>query len=140
MLLDGRDTERRGDIYMIVYKTKGEWKKTFNFFSFLSNRKYLKKLEKYGEMGVESLMKNTPKDSGKTSESWSYRIEEGSDGISIVWTNSNFNHYVNIAVILQYGHGTGTGGYVQGIDYINPALKPIFEEIANKAWKEVTSA
>ena len=97
-------------------------------------------LEQYGQAGAEALASATPVDSGKTAASWGYEIEETPGGVSIYWTNSNIQDGVNIAVILQFGHGTGTGGYVRGIDYINPALRPIFEQIADKAWKEVTSA
>lgn len=97
-------------------------------------------LQKYGEMGVTALANATPKETGKTAASWRYEIKNTSDSYTIEWYNTNENRGVNIAVILQYGHGTGTGGYVQGRDYINPAIKPIFEQIANAAWKEVTSA
>ncbi len=81
----------------------------------------------------------TPAETGKTAASWGYEIVQTRNGYSIFWTNSNINNGVNIALILQYGHGTGTGGYVQGIDYVNPAIRPIFESMANEAWKEVTS-
>ncbi|HNX63451.1 MAG TPA: HK97 gp10 family phage protein [Candidatus Limiplasma sp.] len=93
----------------------------------------------YGQAGVEALSAATPKDSGETAGSWSYEIVQKPTGVAIVWSNSNMNDGANIAVLLQYGHGTRNGGYVQGVDYINPALKPIFERIANEAWKEVTS-
>lgn len=93
---------------------------------------------KYGDLGVESLRKYTPKDSGKTAESWSYSVTKGKDSVTIEWSNSNLvDGWCNIAVILQYGHGTGTGGYVQGTDYINPAMKPIFQKIADDLWEEV---
>lgn len=143
MLLDERNTERRDDIHMVVFKNKGEWEQTYKFLGHASKwKKYkiFKKLEKYGEKGVEALSAATPRDTGKTSESWGYLIEETGDGITLTWTNSNFNNYVNIAVILQYGHGTGTGGYVTGIDYINPALAPIFDKIADELWKEVMAS
>lgn len=141
MLLEGRSTEQGDDIYMIAIKSKGEWKKTFQFLhkNKMINRYLLKKMEKYGEKGVEALTEATPVRTGKTSKSWTYRIEETGDGISIFWCNSNFNHYVNIAMLIQYGHGTRTGGYVTGIDYINPALRPIFDKMAKEAWEEVTS-
>lgn len=97
-------------------------------------------LGKYGEMGVKALEDATPIRSGETAASWSYDIERsGRNGWQIVWYNSNVNNHVNIAVILQYGHLTGTGGWVDGIDYINPALEPVFDKIANEAWKEVYS-
>lgn len=96
-------------------------------------------LRKYGRIGVEALSSATPVDTGKTANSWHYRIEEeGRHKVSIIWTNSNTNKGVNIALILQYGHGTRQGGYVKGIDYINPAMKPVFDAISNKAWEEVS--
>lgn len=95
--------------------------------------------DKYGEIGVDALRKGTPKDTGTTSESWYYEVKQDKSGVTIEWSNSNVvDGWCNIAVILQYGHGTGTGGYVKGIDYINPAMKPVFDEIANNLWKEVT--
>ena len=97
-------------------------------------------LEKYGQMGVEALRSATPIDSGKTAESWGYEISGGKEGATIHWTNTNQNKGVYIAVILQYGHGTGTGGYVQGIDYINPAIRPVFDKIAEEAWMEVVNS
>lgn len=97
-------------------------------------------LKKYGEQGVKALSEATPKDTGKTAASWSYKISNTSKGFKLDWTNSNTNQGVNIALIIQYGHGTSTGAYVQGRDYINPALKPIFDEIANAVWKEVTAS
>lgn len=119
---------------------KGDFKKTFRFLNGLVNRKFLSKLDYYGRKGVEALAAATPKDSGKTANSWGYEIVEEQGKCSIVWTNSNINDGVPIAVILQYGHGTNHGGYVQGQDYINPALRPIFDEIAEGAWKEVTNS
>lgn len=112
-------------------------------------RKFLRKnehmslrsvLDKYGRLGVEALSKATPVDTGKTADSWSYEIEKTREGYTISWNNSNVNHGVPIALILQYGHGTGTGGYVQGIDYINPAMRKVFQELADDAWKEVKSS
>jgi hypothetical protein len=92
------------------------------------------------DAGVRSLQAATPVESGATAAGWGYEIETSKSGIDIYWTNTNVNGGVAIAVLLQYGHGTGTGGYVQGRDYINPALKPIFDKIADDAWKAVTSA
>ena len=96
-------------------------------------------LEKYGRKGVEALSEATPRDTGLTAESWDYRIDETDNGYRIVWTNSNIQNGIMIAMLLQYGHGTGTGGYVEGIDYINPAIRGIFKNMADEAWKEVTS-
>ena len=96
-------------------------------------------LEKYGKLGVEALREATPKDTGKTSESWSYEVVEEGDGrMKIVWHNSNLgDDWAPIAILLQYGHATGNGGYVQGQDYINPAIDKIFHRLAEDAWKEV---
>ena len=100
------------------------------------------KLEQYGRAGVNALSAATPVDSGETADSWDYTITADKNTVRITWTNSNVKDGMNVpvAVILQYGHATGNGGYVQGIDYINPALKPLFDEIAIKAWEEVTKA
>ena len=94
-------------------------------------------LRKYGELGVQALQRATPKKTGTTAASWYYTISENKDGFTIEWKNRNSNKGVLIAAILQYGHGTGTGGYVRGVDYINPAMKPVFQQIADDAWKEV---
>lgn len=122
---------------MIIFTHKGDLKKTTNFLK--RNRKLtLPDLGRFGQEGVEALSAATPVDTGKTADSWYYRIVETNGRISIQWLNSNVVDGVPIAVILQYGHGTGTGGYVQGRDYINPAIRPIFDRIADNAWKEVT--
>lgn len=95
-------------------------------------------LEKYGQKGVSALASATPVRTGTTSRSWMYRIESNGDSHTIYWTNTNENRGVNIALILQYGHGTGRGGYVSGRDYINPAIQPIFDAIVEEAWKELS--
>ena len=95
------------------------------------------KLEKYGEEGVAALQSSTPKRTGLTANSWRYEIVEDDNSISIIWNNDNLHDGVPVAVLLEYGHATKNGGFVQGIDYINPVMKPIFEKIANEAWKEV---
>ena len=100
---------------------------------------FFRNLEKYAREGVTALASATPVDSGTTAASWGYEIQKRHGKVSIYWTNSNINNGVPIAVILQYGHGTNNGGYVQGRDYINPAIRPIFDKIADNAWKEVTS-
>lgn len=122
---------------MIKFSHKGDFK---NVEKFLKNSSTLKisALDKYGKKGVDALRQATPKDTGKTSESWTYSIVEGSGRSTIIWTNTNVVKNTNIAIILQYGHATGWGTYVKGVDYINPAMKPIFDEIAEEAWKEVT--
>ncbi len=123
---------------MITVKYKGDLSKTKNFLTRGLKTDFRKILEKYGERGVAELTKATPKDTGKTSESWTYEIVDRFNSISIYWSNSNINDGVPIAIILQYGHGVNGGGFVNGIDYINPALKPIFNKIAKEAWKEIT--
>lgn len=122
---------------MIVVKHKGNFKKTTTFFDRALKRDYIKNLDKYGREGVEALSIATPVDSGKTAESWNYEIHSSRDSIEICWTNSNVNEGVPIAVILQYGHGTRNGGFVKGRDYINPAIRPTFDNIAEYAWKEL---
>ena len=123
---------------VITITHKGNFNKTEKFLKRASDFKINSVLNKYGKKGVEALAAATPKRSGETADSWSYKIEKNNGGYVIAWDNSNVNNGVNIALILQYGHGTGTGGYVQGIDYINPALKPIFDALADEAWQEVT--
>lgn len=125
---------------MITFTQRGGFYRIEKFFRKMKNRSYMRILNKYGKKGVAALSAATPVDSGKTAASWSYTIEMTDSTAGIYWSNSNVNKYVNIAVILQYGHGTGTGGYVQGRDYINPAMQPVFDRIAEEAWKEVTSA
>ena len=125
---------------MISIKTKGDFKNSERFLNRAKNVDLRKLLEKYGNAGVEALRDATPYDTGLTANSWDYRIEIGQGTSSIFWTNSNVNKGVNIAIILQYGHGTRNGGYVQGRDYINPALAPIFNELASAAWKEVAES
>ena len=112
-----------------------------NLEAFLERNKQIRIdhiLQFYAEQGVEALRAATPRDTGATAESWGYEITKDATGYHIYWTNSNENKGAIIALLLQFGHGTGTGGYVQGIDYINPALKPIFDDLADRAWKEVT--
>lgn len=122
---------------MIVIKQKGDFKKTESFLNRAQQVKIKQVLDYYGKVGVQALANATPKDTGTTADSWSYEVSVRDGGSSITWSNSNTNKGVNIAVLLQYGHGTRNGGYVKGRDYINPALQPIFDEIANTAWKEV---
>lgn len=123
---------------ILTYKTKGSFENTNKFFKKMSQKSIFKSLEQYGEEGVAALAAATPVDTGKTASSWSYEIRQTDSSVSIIWKNSNIVDGTPIAVILQYGHGTATGGYVQGVDYINPALRPIFDKITKKIWKEVT--
>lgn len=125
----------------ISFEVTGSTAKTSEFLKKMQNPdQFFSGLETIAQRGVEALRAHTPMDSGLTAASWGYRIEKSSSGISIVWTNTNVHSGANVAILLQYGHGTGTGGYVAGRDYINPAIKPIFDEIANDVWKKVTSA
>jgi hypothetical protein len=124
---------------VIRIKHRGNFRNTERFFARAQKATPREILERYGQAGVTALASATPVDSGATAAAWGYEIVQNSDGYSIFWTNTNINEGVNIALILQYGHGTGTGGYVEGIDYINPALRPIFDQLADEAWREVTS-
>ena len=122
---------------VIVFKQKGNWKKTRKFLKHCSHLNIDEILEQYGQQGVEALKFATPRNTGKTAESWSYEIVKEPEKISIIWRNDNLTDGIPVAVLLQYGHGTRNGGYVEGIDYINPAMRPIFERIAARAWGEV---
>lgn len=123
---------------LIKFNHKGNFKKTERFFNRVLRMSYLNILEKYGQMGVEALRNATPVDSGKTAESWDFGIDKGDGMVTLYWTNSNENNGVNIAVLLIYGHGLQNGAYVEGVDFVSPAMRPIFEQIANESWKEVT--
>lgn len=123
---------------MITIRSRGNFEKTDRFFKKMLRGEIKQILRRYGDEGVKALADATPKDTGRTAASWDYKVEHSKGVYSIVWTNSNINQGVPIAIILQYGHGTGTGGYVEGRDYINPALRPVFDRIAEEAWKEVT--
>lgn len=122
---------------VIIFRQKGDWKKTRKFLKRCSDLDLDDVLNLYGQEGADALAKATPKDTGKTAASWSYEVTKGRESIVITWKNSNIVDGVPIAVILQYGHGTRNGGYVEGVDYINPAMRPVFERIAARAWGEV---
>ena len=124
---------------MISFRQKGDFSKTTRYLERLKKSVRAEILEKYGREGVNALSSATPVDSGLTAASWYYKIEDAKDSISIQFLNSNQNDGVPIAIILQYGHGTGTGGWVQGRDYINPALQPIFDKLSEEVWKEVSN-
>ena len=123
---------------MIKISHKGDFSKTVNYLKRLKESTRLDILNKYGQRGVNALASATPVDSGLTASSWYYEIEQKAGSSAIVFNNSNIQNGVPIAIILQYGHGTGTGGWVQGRDYINPAVQPLFDQIANDVWREVT--
>ena len=122
---------------VVSVRTKGDFKKTDRFLSGIVQRHYRHKLDRYGRMGVDALKAATPRDTGLTADSWAYEIVEEPGQLALYWKNTNVHDGVPIAILLQYGHGTRTGGFVQGIDYINPALRPIFDQMANEVWKEV---
>lgn len=122
----------------VSWTHKGDWSKTKEFLNRITGKSYLNLLARYGQLGVSALSSATPVDSGKTATSWGYEIHQNGSQTILTFTNKNINKGVNIAIILQYGHGTGTGGYVLGRDYINPAIQPIFDKLANDLWREVT--
>ncbi len=123
---------------MVDVTVKGNFNNTRRFLKRAETMNFSDLLSRYGDEGVQALASATPIDSGKTADSWSYEIESSSGSVSIFWKNSNVNKGVQIAVILNFGHGTGTGGYVQGRNYISPAIQPVFDQIVQDAWKEVT--
>lgn len=123
---------------MIEFKQKGDFKNVEKLLSRMTKANFRSILERAGQEGVDALSKNTPVDSGRTASSWSYEVRQNRSGLSIIWKNSNVVSGVPIAIILQYGHGTKNGGFVQGRDYINPALKPIFDRIAENVRREVS--
>ena len=122
----------------IGFSVKGGFAKTTKHLEKLKAISITKLLDNYGKAGVAALSSATPVDSGLTASSWSYKIEVGANTTSLIFCNSHIVKGVPIAIILQYGHGTRNGGYVQGRDYINPAIQPVFDSLANKAWEEVT--
>ena len=123
---------------MIVFRHRGNFNHTEAFLTRAAKKNYRLILEKYAKDGVAALSAATPKETGKTAASWSYEITIRDGNYRINWTNSNVVDGVPIAIIIQYGHGTRNGGYVEGLDYINPALKPILEKLADEVWREVT--
>jgi hypothetical protein len=123
---------------MINIKQKGSFVNTEKFFTGTKTANFVSILEKYAHEGVSALESVTPIDSGKTASAWDYQISYTSKGAKISWTNSNTVDDVPVVILIQYGHATKSGGYVQGRDFINPAMKPIFDRIASELWKEVT--
>lgn len=123
---------------MISFRQKGDFSKLDHYFERVKEAAKIGVLDKYGQAGVSALSSATPVESGKTASSWYYEIKRQNGSVALEFYNSNVNNGVPIAVILQFGHGTGTGGWVQGRDYINPAIQPIFDKIEEDAWKEVT--
>lgn len=125
---------------MISFTAGGSTARTDSFLRKMMQGDLYSNLEPYAQRGVDALRAATPTESGLTAESWTYEIVKTGGGVTIWWTNTNVVNGFNIAIGLQYGHGTGTGGWVQGYDFINPALRGVFDEIADSVWKEVVSA
>jgi hypothetical protein len=123
---------------MITFKQKGNFNNTEKFFKGAISPDYMRILEKYARQGVIALSQATPVDSGKTANSWGFEIQKTRKGVKIIWTNTNVVNGVPIAVLIEYGHATGNGGYVEGRDYINPVLQPIFDKIASELWEGVS--
>lgn len=124
----------------ITFRHRGNFSKLSRYFNKLIDSRTAGKLQKYGEMGLEALKSATPVNSGLTASSWSYEIEATDTGYSVVYSNSNVvNGWFNVALMLDVGHGTGTGGWVEGLNYIDPAIQPVFEKMAHDLWLEVTS-
>lgn len=125
---------------MIGFRHKGDFSKTTSFLKRMKENNFIKDLDKYGQKGVDALASATPVDTGLTASSWYYKIEREDGIVKLNFCNSNIQNGVPIAIILQYGHATRNGGWIEGRDYINPAIQPIFDEIANNAWREVTKS
>lgn len=125
---------------MISIKQSGDFKHTDKFLKKVIKKTYYDNIDKYGRIGVEELSRATPADTGTTAESWDYEIHRSIKGLKIVWTNSNMAGTVPVAILIQYGHATRNGAYVQGIDFINPALRQVFDKLAEDVWKEVTNS
>jgi hypothetical protein len=123
---------------MITMESTGDFKNTESFLKRVTEADIFRMLDRYGQEGVHALASATPIDIGKTAASWSYEIQRTPGKYAIIWSNGNVNQGVPIAILIQYGHGTGTGGYVQGRDFINPALRPIFDRMMSDFWREVT--
>lgn len=124
---------------MISIRHKGDYAKLTRYLEKLKSTARVSILDKYGKAGVEALSSATPVDTGLTAKSWYYKVESNKNSAAIKFCNSNVQNGIPIAIILQYGHGTGNGGWVEGRDYINPSIQPIFDKIVDDVWKEVTS-
>jgi len=125
---------------MISVKHEGSFKNILKYLDFSrKDRKIEEVLSRYGREGIQALSMNTPVDSGETASMWDYEIHKSNGRYELVWTNDNINDGIPIAILLQYGHATRNGGYVQGIDYINPAMRPLFDKMAENIWREVAS-
>lgn len=118
-------------------RTTGSWDKTQRWLTKLSKGEFYAKLDDIGRLGADRLASATPRDSGKTALSWAYRVKKTPTGASVVWYNTNIHNGFSIAILIQYGHGTGTGGWVPGYDYINPAIQPVYKTAIDQVIKEV---
>lgn len=125
---------------MITVASPGDFTKTLKSLELMKNGKAFDVLNSYGPLGVQLLSSATPVETGETAHSWEYEVSHSKGRHILSWSNTHVENGVNIAIILQYGHGTGTGGYVQGIDYINPVMRPLFDKMADDIWKQVTNA
>ena len=125
---------------LVTFTVSGSTKRTESFLKKMARNDLFSSLDAYAQQGVSALIAGTPRDSGLAAESWSYKVEQSGRSVTITWTNNDVENGFPVAIMLQYGHGTGTGGYVQGRDYINPAMRPVFNRIADEVWKAVTSA
>jgi len=125
---------------MISFATSGSWKKTEAFLRKNSRGDFFQGLDGLAREGVNALAKATPVETGLAAESWTYKIEKSRASLTITWNNTDVETGFPVAIMLQYGYATGTGGYVAGVDYINPAMRPVFDNIRDKVWKAVTSA
>jgi hypothetical protein len=125
---------------MITFTSSGSFKRTETFLAALLRNDVQSQLSKYGQEGVAALSQATPKDSGKAASSWSYKITKTRRGYELAWLNDNVENGAKVVLLIQYGHGTSGGGYVQGRDFINPAIKPIFEKIERDIWRVVNTA
>ena len=122
----------------ISFRHRGSFKNVEKFLKKAEKQDYWKRLERFGQEGVEALSSATPRDSGETAQSWRYEIRKTADDCAIYWINDNVQDgWFNVAIGLQYGHATGTGGWVEGMDYVNPAIRPIFDRIAEDVWREI---
>lgn len=125
---------------MISFATSGSWKNTERFLQKNARGDFFHRVDSLAQQGVNALAKATPLESGLAAESWTYKIERSRGSLTITWNNTDVETGFPVAIMLQYGYATGTGGYVQGRDYINPAMRPVFDRIRDEVWKAVTSA
>lgn len=125
---------------MVSIHAPGDFNKTTKALEYMQSGRMFDNLEHYGREGVDALSSASPVDTGRLSHSWGYQIGYTHETVSISWFTTDIENGLNIAIIVQYGHGTGTGGWVEGQDYINPAMRPLFDRILNDIWRQVTNA